>query len=62
MSQHQVQHYLAVREDWLAARQEEILDPAQVIIDPHHHLWDRPGWRYRCCCGARRGVGFADCH
>ncbi|MCA3319657.1 MAG: amidohydrolase family protein, partial [Roseomonas sp.] len=46
MSQHQVQHYLAVREDWLAARQEEILDPAQVIIDPHHHLWDRPGWRY----------------
>jgi L-fuconolactonase len=46
MSQNQVQHYLAVREDWLAARQEEILDPAQVIIDPHHHLWDRPGWRY----------------
>ncbi len=40
------QHYLPVREDWLAARQEEILDPAQRIIDPHHHLWDRPGWRY----------------
>jgi predicted TIM-barrel fold metal-dependent hydrolase len=39
-------HYLPVREDWLAARQEEILDPAQRIIDPHHHLWDRPGWRY----------------
>ncbi|WP_332837785.1 amidohydrolase family protein [Neoroseomonas rubea] len=39
-------HYIAVREDWLAARQEEILDPAQPIIDPHHHLWDRPGWRY----------------
>jgi predicted TIM-barrel fold metal-dependent hydrolase len=17
-----------------------------LIIDPHHHLWDRPGWRY----------------
>jgi L-fuconolactonase len=16
------------------------------IVDPHHHLWDRPGWRY----------------
>ncbi|MFM7777655.1 MAG: amidohydrolase family protein [Alphaproteobacteria bacterium] len=46
MSQQQVQHYLSVREDWLAARQEEILDPAQLIIDPHHHLWDRPGWRY----------------
>ena len=39
-------HYLPVREDWLATRQEEILDPAQRIIDPHHHLWDRPGWRY----------------
>jgi L-fuconolactonase len=41
------QHYLPVREDWLAARQEEILDPGQRIVDPHHHLWDRPGWRYR---------------
>ena len=41
------QHYLAVREDWLAARQEEILDPGQRIVDPHHHLWERPGWRYR---------------
>ncbi|OYW10469.1 MAG: amidohydrolase [Rhodospirillales bacterium 12-71-4] len=39
-------HYLPVREDWLASRQEEILDPGQLIIDPHHHLWDRPGWRY----------------
>lgn len=39
-------HYLPVREDWLATRQEEILDPGQRIIDPHHHLWDRPGWRY----------------
>jgi len=40
------QHYLPVRPDWLAARQEEILDPGQRIVDPHHHLWDRPGWRY----------------
>ncbi|MBR0642855.1 amidohydrolase family protein [Plastoroseomonas hellenica] len=39
-------HYLPVRDAWLASRQEEILDPAQPIIDPHHHLWDRPGWRY----------------
>lgn len=39
-------HYLPVRPDWLAARQEEILDPGQRIVDPHHHLWDRPGWRY----------------
>ena len=41
------QHYLAVRDEWLAARQEEILDPGQRIVDPHHHLWERPGWRYR---------------
>ncbi|MBR0653644.1 amidohydrolase family protein [Plastoroseomonas arctica] len=40
------QHYLPVREAWLNARQEEILDPAQRIVDPHHHLWERPGWRY----------------
>jgi predicted TIM-barrel fold metal-dependent hydrolase len=39
-------HYLPVREAWLATRVEEILDPARRIIDPHHHLWDRPGWRY----------------
>ncbi len=38
--------YLAVREDWLDLYHEEILDPALPIIDPHHHLWDRDGWRY----------------
>ena len=41
------QHYIPIREEWLAARQEEILDPGQRIVDPHHHLWERPGWRYR---------------
>ena len=41
-----VEHYVPVREDWLARRREEALDPALPIIDPHHHLWDRPGWRY----------------
>ena len=25
---------------------EHPLDPAQPIIDAHHHLFDRPGWRY----------------
>ena len=30
-----------IREDWLALRQEEPIDPAMPIIDPHHHLWDR---------------------
>jgi len=40
------QHQIPVREDWLATTQEEVLDPGQPIIDPHHHLWDQPGWRY----------------
>src|ERR1700728_1551407 len=30
-----------VREDWLALRREEAIDPAMPVIDPHHHLWDR---------------------
>ena len=38
--------YLPVRQDWLDRRNEPILDPELPIIDPHHHLWDRPGWRY----------------
>ncbi len=46
MSTTTTSHYLAVREDWLAQRQEEILEPGLPIVDPHHHLWDRPGWRY----------------
>lgn len=32
--------------DWLAQVQEEILEPALPICDPHHHLWDRAGKRY----------------
>jgi len=39
-------HYLPVRPAWLARRQEEVLDPELPIIDAHHHLWDREGWRY----------------
>jgi L-fuconolactonase len=31
---------------WLAQRVEDALDPALPIIDPHHHLWERPGDRY----------------
>jgi predicted TIM-barrel fold metal-dependent hydrolase len=38
--------YIPVRDDWLARRTEPILDPTLPIVDPHHHLWDRPGWRY----------------
>jgi L-fuconolactonase len=38
--------YLPVRQEWLDRRRESILEPELPIIDPHHHLWDRPGWRY----------------
>ena len=38
--------YIPVRDDWLARVTEPILEPALPIVDPHHHLWDRPGWRY----------------
>ncbi len=33
-------------DDWLALTVEEPLEPELPIIDPHHHLWDRPGNRY----------------
>src|SRR5262249_45663720 len=36
----------APRLDWLARHKEPILEPELPIIDPHHHLWLRPGWRY----------------
>ncbi len=38
--------YADPRPDWLAQREEEVLDPARPIVDPHHHLWDRGGQRY----------------
>src|SRR6267154_3629640 len=39
-------NYIPVREDWLDRRREPVLEPELPIIDPHHHLWDRPDWRY----------------
>lgn len=39
-------HYLPVREDWLNRRREAPLEPDLPIVDAHHHLWDRPGWRF----------------
>jgi predicted TIM-barrel fold metal-dependent hydrolase len=39
-------NYLPVRDEWLALRTEEILDPALGIVDAHHHFYDRTGWRY----------------
>ena len=35
-----------IRRDWLDRRKEPVLEPELPIIDPHHHLWQRPGWRY----------------
>jgi L-fuconolactonase len=34
--------HLAVRQDWLDKRREEIIEPDLPIVDPHHHLVDRP--------------------
>ena len=34
--------HLPVRQDWLDRRQEEIIEPELPIVDPHHHLVDRP--------------------
>ncbi|HEV2300381.1 MAG TPA: amidohydrolase family protein [Stellaceae bacterium] len=31
-----------VREEWLARRREEVIEPLLPIVDPHHHLVDRP--------------------
>src|ERR1700757_269955 len=34
--------HLPVRQDWLDQRRETIIDPELPIVDPHHHLVDRP--------------------
>jgi predicted TIM-barrel fold metal-dependent hydrolase len=37
-----ISSHLAVRPDWLAKRREPALEPHMPIVDPHHHLIDRP--------------------
>jgi len=32
--------------DWITLTQEEALEPDLPIVDPHHHLWNRPNNRY----------------
>lgn len=32
-----------IRPEWLEIVQEEIIDPEQLIVDPHHHLWGAGG-------------------
>ncbi len=39
-------HYIPVRHEWLNRHHEDIVEPELPIVDPHHHLWDRPGNRY----------------
>ncbi|GAA4328383.1 amidohydrolase family protein [Pigmentiphaga soli] len=37
---------LPVDAAWLALGAEQAIDPGVPIVDAHHHLWQRPGWRY----------------
>ncbi len=37
---------IAVDNAWVAKGTEEALEPALPIVDPHHHLWQRPGNDY----------------
>ena len=30
------------KDDWLSSTVEDAVDPAEEIVDPHHHLWDTP--------------------
>ena len=38
--------HLTIRDEWLTRHAEDAIDPAYPIVDPHHHLWDRPKPRY----------------
>lgn len=38
--------YIPVNQAWLDKRKEEILEPDLPIVDPHHHLWEKPDWVY----------------
>ncbi|MEJ8822546.1 amidohydrolase family protein [Variovorax humicola] len=38
--QYKKSNFPKIRPDWLALRQEEVLQPEQRIVDSHHHLWD----------------------
>jgi L-fuconolactonase len=45
-ARHSPTYHLPVRPNWLARRGEAPLEPELPIVDAHHHVWDRPGWRY----------------
>ena len=33
----------AIRPNWLASQDEDVIDPGLPIVDAHHHIYDRPG-------------------
>ena len=37
---------MAPRAEWLDQVKETALEPDRPIVDPHHHLWNRPHFRY----------------
>jgi predicted TIM-barrel fold metal-dependent hydrolase len=39
-------HVLKDNAAWRGMLREEIIEPARPVIDPHHHLWDKPGQTY----------------
>lgn len=37
---------MVLNDEWLGQVPEEAIEPQLPVLDPHHHLWDRPGNRY----------------
>ena len=37
---------VTLNDEWLSQIEETVLDPELPILDPHHHLWERPGNKY----------------
>lgn len=37
---------MVLNDDWLEQTPEEPVEPELPVLDPHHHLWDRPDSRY----------------
>lgn len=46
MSRPTIVDLLQGRDDWHALNEEEVVDPDREIVDPHHHLWERPDHEY----------------
>jgi predicted TIM-barrel fold metal-dependent hydrolase len=44
--QYKKSNFPQIRPQWLALRQEAVLQPEQRIVDAHHHLWDEEAAPY----------------